>query len=36
MVETYAAYGYVLVELPRVSVDKRIAFVIGELNCAGR
>jgi len=31
MVETYARYGYDLVELPRVPVDERVAFVLERL-----
>jgi predicted ATPase len=30
MVETYARYGYQLIELPLVSVDERVAFVISR------
>jgi predicted ATPase len=34
MVETYSGYGYALVELPRVSVAKRVAFVIEQVGHA--
>lgn len=32
MVDTYRAYGYRLVELPRTPVAQRVAFVVSELN----
>ena len=31
MRDTYAGYGYRLVELPRASVAERVAFVVGQL-----
>ena len=31
LVATYADYGYTLVELPRVSVEERVAFVLGQV-----
>ena len=31
---TYEEFGYVLVELPRVSVDQRVEFVLGEIRKA--
>jgi predicted ATPase len=34
LVGTYADYGYELVELPRVGVDERVAFVLSEVRRA--
>jgi predicted ATPase len=31
LVATYAGYGYALIELPRVSVAERVAFVLGHV-----
>lgn len=33
MVATYTELGYTLIELPRVSIDKRVAFVREKLEC---
>ncbi|MCV2893915.1 AAA family ATPase [Lentibacter sp. XHP0401] len=32
MADTYARFGYQLVELPKVSVEERVAFVVDHLN----
>ncbi|TWI29421.1 AAA domain-containing protein [Paracoccus sulfuroxidans] len=32
MSDTYVRFGYQLVELPRVSVEERVAFVLDHLN----
>jgi hypothetical protein len=30
MVDTYTAFGHVLIELPRASVEERVRFVLGN------
>ena len=35
MVEVYGVYGYELVELPRVSVEQRVRFVLETAGIAG-
>jgi predicted ATPase len=34
MVETYRAYGYTLVELPRATVAARVAFILDQIGAA--
>jgi predicted ATPase len=34
MVETYRAYGYTLVELPRATVSARLAFILDQIGAA--
>jgi predicted ATPase len=35
MVRTYTEFGYQLVELPRVSVEERVRFVVDAITCKG-